>query len=153
MAEVIAKLATQRAATPSVKNQVRKNHGRLRVMFDEFDFSGELTSGDTIRTMLLPGSSKIYEAMLRSSAGLTGGNDWDFGHDANDDLAADPDAFIDAADLSAAAAIVKMTDQPGNAGHGLELGADELQTRILTNATTTGADTKTIQVWVFYALD
>ena len=133
---------------PSEKVQAKDENGKVRVAYDKYVFSAEAAVTDVIKLMKLPKGAKIVDAVVKApSLGATG--IFDLGYEANGVDAADTDGFVLSADFGGAAAVKKMSTE---AGMFKELGA-ESQVILTCTELTAAANTKTIEVAVFYVLE
>jgi hypothetical protein len=147
--------AQKRANIPSDKVKVNQQHGRMRVMYDEFDFLATSSLPTTENFLVgapLPGGAKVYEVIASVDGIIVNGDLLSIGHLANDDQVADLDAFITVLDVSAGAAIGKMSNTAGQAGFAKEL---TKETQLVINNGNAGSlsavATRKVKVWVIYS--
>ena len=134
---------------PSQKVDVSSWQGRVRWVYDEYT-AGALALNDKIIMGRLPEGAKIVEAILMADdLGTTGL--LDFGYEYDDSaLTSDPDAFLDDADVKAAAASYKMTDVANAVGFGVEMQGEASVVLTVAEAIDVGGD---IRCAVAYVLD
>lgn len=136
---------------PSEKVDVSHQHGRVRVSYDEIDLSTVIALNEKVYLGRLPKGAKVVEAILAfpdlGAAGVC-----DLGYEYDDaTLTSDPNAFLSAVDVNAAADTVKMSDQNNMVGFGVELAGEAAV--ILTATTATTAITGKVKVAVHYVVD
>lgn len=126
-----------------------EQNGHKKVLFEEYTFAAELLSGSTLKIGKLPKGARVISATLKSPD-LGGTGTIDVGTLASDGGdAADPDAFIAAADAS------------GQAVHSVGAGAGllavkyagEVVVEALFTGGTVSATGKTIRFAIEYIVD
>lgn len=134
---------------PSVKVDVSKWGGRLRVAYGTYELTGDLSAADKIYLARLPKGAYVYGAILAFDA--LGGGTMDVGYEyPNADGTDDPDGFVDGADVTSAGIVgsveAALVDSIG-------LSMDGEADVVATVATDTSATSGTVKVVILYALD
>jgi hypothetical protein len=138
-------------AAPSEKVDVSHQHGRIRVSYDEIALSSVIALNEKVYLGRLPKGAKVVEAILAfPDLGATGVCDLGYEYD-DAALVADPNAFLSAVDVNAAADTVKMSDQNNMVGFGVEMEGEA--SVILTATTATTAIAGTVKVAIHYVVD
>ena len=156
MATLYASNATNtRQTVPVVKSGAGEQDGKLRVAYDEYTFSSQVSSGNIIEFMKLPKGARII-GFMANCAQLTGAAGiFKLGLAAGDDgTAADDDAFFGAAsfDIGAAALTVDAGDVADTAILGMKLSSDTI-VQFECTETTGAAPVEVLQLAVMYILD
>jgi hypothetical protein len=140
-------------STPAVPIDQPDTRSRHRVEYDTFTFAADITTSDTIfMGGSIPAGARVHEVVVSSTdLGTTGtiSVGWDASADGVE--VADPNGFIPATAVTAAAAIIKMTDTHGNAGFTKKFDAEVQPT--ITPTVNSDAGSGTIIMQVFYTLD
>lgn len=144
--------------TPSEKIDVTEQHGRVRVLKDQFTLTAELTAADVIRIgARLPIGSMVIGARMQSGQlGGSGTNgELDLGWLASDDgvEAADPNGFLDQIEAGSAAVNAAMEDQATTPAGYLKKFTAEVQVVVTANETTDAGIGDTITVAITYVVD
>ena len=136
---------------PSTKIDSSDQGGRMRVAYDSYTVSSNLSSADVIKLGKIPAGARVYETVIACSAGLGASVDGDLGHSAGPDgtEAADDDAFGAAIDLNVTT-VTKSMD-PTDAGYAKQFSEDVDVELLLNDAVT--ASSQVIHCWIMYALD
>lgn len=125
--------------------------GRVRCLYDEHTFAADVNAigAKVFLGGKLPKGARVLEAVvLCPSLGATG--IFDVGYQANGVDAADPNAFILAADAGGQA--VKGMSSAGSAGLGKKFGADT-QVELTFTEASASAEGEIVKVWLYYILD
>lgn len=142
-------------STPSAKIDNNQDKGRLRILYDSYTPSAELTSGDKIRMMKIPKGAKVYEAILHSPVLGSGGNaqlsvGWE-AHTTASGTTVDEctDCFF--SDIEGSSVIdVAMSDTQALPANASTFGS-ETQVTIYVDETTDAAIGDEIKLWIWYS--
>jgi hypothetical protein len=138
-------------SVPSQKIPKGEFSGKVRCLYDSFSCAQNVFAiSDKINIgALLPKGARVLEAVLASpSLGTTG--IMQLGIAAGASEAADPNAFINAADAGGQA--VKAEMPLGSYGLGKQF-SEDLQVQINFTEASDAADGLVIQAWIYYVLD
>ena len=137
---------------PSAKVDASDKGGRVRMMYDKYTLTAALSQNDVVvMGDKLPKGARIIEAKLKYDQLDAAGGTADLGYAASDDAveAADPNAFVDGADVTSAGSTSSSTE----AGIGKQLAAS-VQPQILVEASGGWDQTSgDIEMFIYYSLD
>jgi hypothetical protein len=139
---------------PSQKIPAGEQAGRLRVAYDEYDLadSAALDTTDVIKFMEIPAGARIHEVILvHPDVGTTGDANLGWAASADGGETADPNGFLAAVDLNAAAGSHLMSSQLGVPGKGKEF-SEAVEVQLVPTEIFT-AVVGIIKVTILYTLD
>jgi len=137
---------------PSVKNEVGKDHGRVRRMYASITLAAELAVNDVIKMFKLPAHSYIVDARIIAPDDGTSGI-VNVGWEANGVDAADEDGiFIGASEVDFGAGAIDNKLLGTAPGYNKKFGAETLISAKCTEVTVASSG-DTIQLELFYVLD
>lgn len=129
--------------------------GRKRVIFDTFEISADLAANDIIKMGgVIPAGARVTDVTLAHDDLDTSGGTLDVGWEASADggEVADPNGFINAADVATAADVVKMSANLANGAGQYKKFSEPVQP-IVTVSADTDVTSGTITVEIEYILD
>lgn len=137
---------------PSVKNDVTKLHGRVRLIKADITFAAELAVNDVIKICKLPKGARLIDARVVAPVDAASGI-YNLGWEANGDIVADADGiFVGASSLDFGAAAVDAKMSGAIAGFGKKFEAETVISATVTEVST-NATGKTHQFCLFYLVD
>lgn len=137
---------------PSQKIPPGEVNGRVRVAYDEFTLTADLTTSDVIKMMKIPAGARVLDVHLAFDKLDASGGTIDVGWEANGVDEADPNGFINAADVATAADVVKMSDNLANGAGQFKEFSVETQVTVVPSADT-DATSGSIKLAVYFVLD
>lgn len=142
-----------RVDEPSVKINVKDQHGRVRRLSDRITLSSELALNDIIKAGVLPAGAKVIDArFVAPSDGTTG--QYDFGWASNGTDAADPDGlFAGATELDTGGGAVDAKMLGTAAGYNKEFVNAETELELLVVEATTASSGDLLEWEVYYIID
>ena len=152
MATVKGANRTNIDAEPSVKVPPGERAGRLRLLYDSYTAPGALALNDVIQMGdLLPAGARVVNVVLKhDDLGTTGVADVGWAASAEGGEVADPNGFLAAVDLNAAANTVEMIDEAASAGMRKSFSESVQPEVLITTATDAGGD---LQLFIWYVTD
>jgi hypothetical protein len=137
---------------PSVKNDVTKWHGRVRVIKADITFAAELGVSDVIKIAKLPKGARVLDARVVAPVDAASGI-YNIGWEANGDIIADPDGlFVGASECDFGAAALNAKLLGTSPGFGKKFEAETVISATVTEVST-DATGKVHQFVLFYVVD
>jgi hypothetical protein len=143
------------SAEPSQKVLKGEVSGRVKVLYDEHTFAGNVNAiADIVKIgSLLPKGARVLGAKVKCpSLGTTGILSFGYAVSADAVEAADADGFIVVAQIDAGGQAVLGVDTAASAAVGKQFAADVQPQLVFTEASDAAAGKK-IQCWIEYVLD
>lgn len=141
---------------PPGKIPAREQHGGLRVAYDEFTPTANLTGLDTIIMQKLPKGAKVYDVILLSdelgAVAAQGGLSVGVTANGSGIQTANTQLFASNQEVGGADLEFRMSNDQTIAGNGTTLLA-ETQVVITPHQTTDSAVGKKIRLWVYYSTE
>jgi hypothetical protein len=137
---------------PSVKNDVTKLHGRVRLIKADITFAAELAVSDVIKICKLPKGARVIDARVVAPADAASGI-YNVGWEANGDIVADADGlFVGASECDFGAAALDAKLKGTSPSFGKKFEAETVISATVTEIST-DATGNTHQFCVFYLVD
>ncbi len=140
----------KKVAVPGVKIAANEQYGRVRVLYDEYTLTGDLSANDVINMMTIPAGAKVLNCLMETTDLDASGGTLDLGWVISSDAveAADDDGFIAAADVTSAGRFQPAAARPGN----FKTFASPVQVQVKVNGDT-DATSGTIKVAIYISVD
>jgi len=156
VATIYANNATLRDnQTPSAKIESNQNFGRMRVVYDKYDFSnGQLTSGDDLLMSKIFKGAKVYGATMSATQGSATAGKVTVGWLASDDAveAADADGLLAEKDFGNGDILAGMIEETAIPAGLFKEFAAEVNAYMEVTETSVGAD-NSLELAIFLAMD